>query len=453
MKLCNWYLLAICSFICSLISCGSEDPFFTEEGFETVALERQINNVQPMTGLVLWPTHGGKDRYANVITLEFQYCLPCRVVTGKQDGALQYDWSYLEKILNDIQSRGHQAIIRFRYEYPNNSDVDKNNRGATAVPQYIKDLPDYTETYSKNPGGDGPTYYADWSHPELQWFTKQFYSDFAARYNADSRIAFIELGFGHWSEYHTYGTPVKLGKNFPSKAYQKEFLMHINQVLDIPWAISIDAADTGYSPIVEDAALMALPFGLFDDSFMHEHHEIRQGDGYNETCWREIGQDKRWHQGVCGGEVSYYEDSDQRNFLNPEGMYGVIWEDAAAKYHISFMIANDAPGGIYGNVNRFKEAGMACGYNLRVLQCKTNGTETRLSVTNEGIAPLYRDAFFAIEDTQSTTSLRGLLPQDTCNITIPKGLVNENDLHIVSPHILPTQQIEFNASIPTDNKN
>jgi hypothetical protein len=396
-----------------------------------------------MTGLVLWPSHFSAGTHAPVITLEFQYCLPCRVVTGKVDGVLQYDWTYLEDILDKISSRNHQTIVRFRYEYPSNTDVDSEVPGATAVPQYIKDLPDYEETFKKNAGGDGPTYYADWTNAELQWFTKQFYTDFAARYNDDPRIAFVELGFGHWSEYHIYGTPLKLGTNFPSKAYQKEFLQHVSQVLDIPWAISIDAADEGYTPIVGDEDLMALHFGLFDDSFMHSQHERNQGDGYNESCWLAIGRDTRRQTGVCGGEISYYTSADQRNFLNPEGMYGWTWENAAAKYHISFMIANDAPGGIYGTVDRFREAGMAVGYQFEVLNCRTNGQETRLTVTNNGIAPIYRDAYFALADVQSETSLRGLLPNETMEIVLPKGFGEGDQLRIVSPYILPTQQIEY----------
>ena len=192
---------------------------------------------------------------------------------------------------------------------------------------------------------------------------------------------------------------------------------------------------------------MALNFGLFDDSFMHEHHEINQGDGYNERCWREIGQDTRWQRSVCGGEISYYTRNDQRNFLNPDGMYGWTWEAAAAKYHITFMISNDATGGIYGTTERFQEAALASGYQFRVLQCVTNGTETRLSVTNQGVAPIYRDAFFAIGEHRSTTSLKGLLPQDTLKLSIPTGLTQAEDLHITSPHILPTQEIEFAAQI------
>lgn len=426
-----------------LIACNDDD-FKLEQGFSFVPMERSITSVQPMTGLVMWTTHSQRLRYAPVISLEFQYCLPCRVVTGKVDGKIQYDWSYFEDILNDIALRNHQAIIRFRYEYPNNKIVD-GVAGSTAVPQYIKDLEDYNETFNKNAGGDGPTYYADWSNSELQWFTKQFYTDFAERYNNDARIAFVELGFGHWSEYHIYGTRLQLGTNFPSKAYQKEFLLHISQVLDIPWSISIDAADEGYTPIVNDEELMGLNFGLFDDSFMHEHHEIKQGDGYNEHCWNAIGHGTRWQNGVCGGEISYYTNNDQRNFLNPEGMYGWTWEDASAKYHITFMIANDATGSIHGSVDRFREAGMAVGYRFEVLNCRSNGEETRFSVTNNGIAPIYRDAYFAIGDVQSTVSLCRLLPNDTIDIVLPTNCSSGEDLNIVSPHILPDQRIEFEA--------
>ena len=237
----------------------------------------------------MWPGHERMSQYQHTISMEFHYCLPCRVVKGKTNGRIDYDWTYMEDILNDISSRGHQAIIRFRYEYPNNTEMD-GKRGTTAVPQYIKDKSDYHETYSANPGGDGPTYYADWSNAELQWFTRQFYTDFAARYNSDPRIAFLEVGFGHWSEYHIYGTKLQLGTNFPSKDYQAAFLQHLDTTLQIPWAISIDAADESYTPIVNNTTLRALGFGLFDDSFMHKEHEIGSSDGYNEECWNAIGE-------------------------------------------------------------------------------------------------------------------------------------------------------------------
>lgn len=456
-------LFLLCATLCVLLlpACGpqptGENPsredndttrLTSDSTYRTVHLQSTISGVQPMTGLVLWPDLAQElDRtYRQSISLEYSYCLPCKVVKGKRGEQIDYDWTSFEALLDDIASRGHQAVIRFRYEYPNGKDVD-GQAGTTAVPAYIKALPDYQETYSKNPGGDGPTYYADWSNKELQWFTKQFYTDLNTRYRNDARIAFVEVGFGHWSEYHIYGTKLQLGTNFPSKAYQKEFLTHLAETMDIPWLISIDAADGDYTPIVSDASLMGLQFGLFDDSFMHSEHDLQQGEGYNEECWNDIGKGTRWQTGPCGGEISYYEDKDQRDFLSPQGIYGVTWEQASYKYHITFMIANDAPEGPYGTAARFKEASQLCGYRLKVLDCRTKEGETQVLVKNTGIAPLYRDAYFAVGDTQADESLRGLLPGERKTFVIRKQTEHAEDLHIVSEHLLEGQRIEYESAL------
>ena len=62
------------------------------------------------------------------------------------------------------------------------------------------------------------------------------------------------------------------------------------------------------------------------------------------------------------------------------------------------------------------------------------------------VAPLYRDAYFQVGDAQSNVSLRGLLPGESLDITIPAGTTDGKDITIVSPHILPTQKIEFEAT-------
>lgn len=442
------------------------------ENWKSVKLTSKVENVQPMTGLVLWPDEAEDryEKYGRSHALEFSYVPPCKVVkNGTEGGAIEYDWSYLDNILEGIKSRNHQAVIRFFYEYPGEKMVD-NVRGTSGVPAYIKALPGYSEMYRKV-AGDGETYYADWSNAELQRFTKVFFADFAERYAHDPRLAFVEVGFGHWSEYHIYDDNdesnafLQFGRNFPTKEYQKDFFIHLSNVMQsIPWAVSIDAADDTYTPFVGDAELMGLSFGVFDDSFMHKDHEIGSKDGYNERNWMAMNIE-RWKTGVCGGEISYYKDSDQKNFLNPGGMYNHTWEEQASKYHITFMIANDAPGASttkypHNTPERFKEGSMATGYHFEVTDCRTNGIDkTVITVKNTGIAPIYRDAFFAINGVRATETLAGLLPGDVLTLTIPAPLGVDADGFavaapvIVSDYILDTQKIEYDSdtSVGIDN--
>lgn len=84
----------------------------------------------------------------------------------------------------------------------------------------------------------------------------QFYTDFAKRYSHDPRLAFLEVGFGHWSEYPIYGTKLQLGRNFPSKLFQRQFFEHLDTTMaDIPRAVSIDAVDKTYLSPTGAAAL------------------------------------------------------------------------------------------------------------------------------------------------------------------------------------------------------
>ena len=401
-----------------------------------VGIKRQITHPQPMTGIAQWPYKARKvyATHGQSIQLEFHYFLPCKVVTGcKEDGTILYDWSSFDEELNDVASRGHQLVARFRYEYPESDDVD-GKPGTTAVPNYIKQLPDYNETYSET----YTTYYADWSNIDLQRFTLQFYTDFCQRYAHDPRLAFLEVGFGHWSEYHINAEP-EYGKNFPSLEYQKTFLLNMSKVSDgLPWLVSKNAADN--SPIAGDEELMALRFGLFEDSFMGEF--FTRG-GY-EPNWNSMGGKTRWQTGVVGGENGDYDE--QYNFLNPEGLFGHTFEEMIPKYHVTFLTIDHITDNPYVTPERLKQASIAMGYRFVVKKCATDGTKTLLLVRNEGIAPIYRDAYFAIGDVRSNTSLKGLLPNEEAWVEVDaKPRSDGKDIKIVSDFILPQQEIEFEA--------
>lgn len=353
--------------------------------FRPVALTSQIAGVQPMTGIVLWSTNAAVKTAP--IQLEYSYLTYAQVVSQKGE----YNWAPVEALLNAVASRGHQAVLRWHDTY-----VGK----PTGVPAYIKALPDYQETRGKSEGK--PTGFPDWSNAELRRFTLEFFTRFAERYDRDPRLAFVEVGFGLWAEYHIYDGPMKLGKTFPSLAFQSEFARHLGGTFQqTPWMISVDAAGE-QAPYASDPSLLDLPFGVFDDSFNHRRHAVE-----NEPNWNALRRD-RWKTAPGGGEFSFFQKVDQSKALAPKGPHGISFEQQAAKFHVSFIIGDGQPR--FQPAKRIQAAGLACGYRFRVTKFAVSDAAAQAEITNEGIAPLYYDAFPAVNGVRSNTSLKGLLP-------------------------------------------
>lgn len=413
------------TFVITLIVCWqSSQPALAVD--EPTRLKSSITGVQPMTGIVLWSDNPVAARSPETVALEYRYCGYNEVVTDSGT----YDFSHLDKILDTIASRNHQAVIRFYFCYPGRK---------TTVPAFIRRAPGYSETVGKSEGQE--THFCDWSHPALQEFTLQFYTKFAERYDRDPRIAFLQTGFGLWAEYHIYDGPRQMGKTFPSKQFQNSFLKHLHSSLKgLPWSISVDAADDEYSPVKNNQALLDLRFGVFDDSFLCKQHPK-----VNAVNWKTLSSD-RWNLAPAGGEFSYYNRNDQRRALAPNGPNGVAFEAAAKQFHISYMIGNDQTR--HSEIARIRTAGMATGYRFRVTGAEWLDSQLRLTVTNTGVAPLYRDAFFEVVGQRSESSLKGLLPGEDRTFVIDN--VTRQDatrITIQSDAILPTQKIEFEADV------
>ena len=100
-----------------------------QERFEPVALASRITHVQPMTGIVLWTT-SEHNRTAS-IQLEYSYMKYGDVVTDRG----RYDWGVMDRLLDKVASRRHQAIVRFYFVYPGNP---------TTVPATSKPSPTIT---------------------------------------------------------------------------------------------------------------------------------------------------------------------------------------------------------------------------------------------------------------------------------------------------------------------
>ena len=384
-----------------------------------IPIRSEIREVQPMTGIVLWSTNAAVRTAP--IQLEFNYFPYADVIRGKDE----YDWGPVDRLLEEVAARKHQAIVRFYDTY-----VGK----PSGVPAYIRKLPGYRDVEALSE--KKKTGFSDWSHPELQRAVTEFFRRFAERYDRDPRLAFLEVGFGLWSEYHIYDGPMTMGGTFPSFDYQREFARHMAETFRrTPWLISVDAAQE-QAPFAGDPKLLALPFGLFDDSFNHAKHA-----GVNEPNWRALGLD-RWKVAPTGGEFSFYEPKDQAQALAPRGPHGVPFEEHAAKFHISFMIGDAQPR--HQEPGRIRAAGLACGYRFRVVDFRGSGERSVVVIENRGIAPIYHDAFPAVGGVRSAVSLKGLLPGESRTFPIEAA---GRDLTIESDRLVPGQRIEFDADL------
>lgn len=406
-----------------------------ENDFLDISVKSSITHVQPMTGIVLWTD--SNNRQTDAIQLEYAYMKYSDIISRKG----QYNWQSVDDLLDEVASRGHQGILRFYYVEPGDDP--------TTVPQYIKKSDGYNETQGMSEGE--VTWFPDWSFAELRAFTLDFYKRFAERYDGDPRLAFLQVGFGLWAEYHIYSGPMTLGKTFPSKAFQADFIRHMDKVFKtLRWNISIDAAESNVGPFSDEPELLNRHLGLFDDSFLHKtHHE------YNADCFKFFDYQERHKTAPMGGELSYYtyEDDpnpdldvnhDQIHALDPNGPHGIPFEQLAAQYHISYMIGNDQPK--YQLMPRIEEAGMATGYKFKVTSFKASSSQSKVVVQNIGIAPIYYDAYPTVNGVRATASLKGLLQGESKEHSIPSG-GETPALTIECDRLVPEQTIEFEADL------
>jgi hypothetical protein len=404
-----------------------------EAAFVPVPLHASIDAVQPMTGIVLWNDNSSAlAALGDDVQLEFAYLRYSDVVSQ----ADAYDWTAVEQRLATAAARGHQIILRFHDTYPGHTGI--------SIPAYVADSPDHALAWYSVEGRQ--TFIPDWRSAVLQDFVLEFYRRFAQRYDRDPRLAFLQVGFGSYGEYHLWDGPLQLGRTFPSKAFQQRFLEHLGQAFaHTPWSLSIDAASPSYSPFSGVPALRQLRFGLFDDSFMHETHSNSDQE-YNRASWLFFGVDRVQHS-PAGGEFSYYSDYDQRHVLDPDGAWGRSFESFAAQYRISYMIGNDQPR--YQSAARIRQAAMATGYAFRIVELASNGECVRIGVRNEGIAPIYHDAWPAANGRRADVSLKGLLPGATITTQTCIGPHQPGALSIgiESDRLVPGQRIGYSADL------
>ncbi len=318
-------------------------------------------------------------------TLEFNYLPYSALVKGYDD----FDWNPLEKMLDDIAGRGHQAVFRVFLEYPDKTD---------AIPEFlVKDglkIHKYVNTNTR-PLLTAPGETPDYEDESLRRSLKTFIAALGKKYDGDPRIGFITAGLlGTWGEWHNYPRD----DLFASKAVQLEVMDAYEaafQVTPVLLRYPTGEMNDRYAKNSDRK------FGYHDDSFAWATlHTGKKGDDwFYMTTLKAAGPDAeaRWETHPIGGEIrpeawgqvfdKTPEKKEIQNFLQ------CVEESHATWLMDSGMFKKKQTA---DRIQRAELAVRRMGYEFHasavtIGAVKEGKVSVALEIENRGVAPFYYD--------------------------------------------------------------
>lgn len=222
-------------------------------------------------------------------SLEFNY-LPFSALVKGYD---EFDWQPLEKMLDRMAGRGHQAVFRIFLEYPNKKGVIPEFliKDGLKVHKYL-----YTETQPLPPA---PIETPDYEDKNLRRALKNFIGALGKKYDGDPRIGFITAGLlGTWGEWHTYPR----SELFASETVQAEVMDAYEAAFKItPILLRYPAGEKTW----KKAPNAQRNFGYHDDSFAWATLDTgkKNDDWFYMPALKSAGADDKWKTAPIGGEI------------------------------------------------------------------------------------------------------------------------------------------------------
>jgi Domain of unknown function (DUF4832) len=366
----------------------------------------------PLKGLL--PYQGDK-RSMFPHSLEYNNIAYSTLVKGYD----RFDWQPLETMLNDIASRGHQAVLRIYLEYPDQK---------TGIPQFlIKDglkiirYPNANSSLKPPSQAETPNY----EDKNLRRSLNTFVRAFGKKYDGDPRIGFLTAGLlGSWGEWHTDPR----NELFASKTVQKEVLAAYAAAFKVtPVLLRYPVGEND----PKNAANAQLKFGYHDDSFAWATLDT----GKKDQSWFYMptlkaagtAAEAKWKIAPIGGEI------------RPEA-WGEVFDTQPSKPEIqSFRKSVEAThatwmldSGMFrekqdsGRIDRATSEVRKMGYEFHVPAVQIDKVTAgklpvNVELVNRGVAPFYYDwpiEFGVISGGKlsktfaGTGKITGLLPND-----------------------------------------
>lgn len=336
----------------------------------------------PLKGLV---PYQGDVRHLFPHSLEFNYLPYADLVKGYEE----FDWRRLERLLDDIASRGHQAIFRIFLEYPDKPGAipDFLIRDGLKVTRWrFQELPSKPAAMLETP---------DYADPRLRRSLQNFIAALGKKYDGDPRIGYITAGLlGTWGEWHNWPRD----DLFASPTVQAEVLDAYEKVFKVTPILLRYPAGPGDR---QRAPTAHRPFGYHDDSFAWATlHTGKKGDEwFFMTALKAAGPDaeNRWKTHPIGGEIR--PEAWGRVFDREPGHPKIQnFRQCVEATHVTWLMDS----GMFGRkqsaerIRRASEEVRRMGYEFHcpavTFGSPANGrVEVRLEIENRGVAPFYYD--------------------------------------------------------------
>jgi hypothetical protein len=320
----------------------------------------------PLRGFL--PYRGGHPAFPHSMEWEM---VPWRAL---QAGPADFTWAPLELILDDVASRGHQAVFRIYADAPNRP---------SALPAFLADVAHRTYTDFDN-GRDATSVSPDYDDPRLVDAMRRTIAALGARYDGDPRIGFITVGFiGFWGEWHTFRPGCQCDEWMPSPRTQRAVLDAFDDAFDRT-RILVRNPDVGWKKH---------RMGFHDDSFA--------GATIDPPEWtfvgrlKKAGATKQWRREPIGGELM--PERQACAFSEPSCLAaGQGYDASVAVTHATWLLNHEVfslPGG--PDKTRALAAARRLGYELFVSAVKLRDVSTddalkvEIRLENRGVAPFY----------------------------------------------------------------
>jgi hypothetical protein len=335
----------------------------------------------PLKGLVPYSS-ANHERFPH--SMEFDY-LPLGDLVVDADS---FDWQPLEKRLDAIAGRGHQAVFRVWLEYPGH---------ANGIPRFLEEAGvKVTEWLNTNtaPLPHQKVRTPDYSDPRLRAALASFIAALGRKYDGDPRIGFITAGLlGTWGEWHTFPrNELMADKTVQSEvmdAYERAFRK-------TPVLLRYPAGESTWSK----APNQLRHFGYHDDSFAWATLDTgrKEDDWFFVPALKSAGSQalEKWKTYPIGGEIRpelWGQIFDEK----PSHKQAQDFAACVRETHVTWLMDSgmfEKPATPQRQQRAIEQVRLM-GYDFQVqtagISRASGKLDVRLSVINQGVAPFYYD--------------------------------------------------------------